>query len=383
MTNMGLHIRDFDYDLPPELVAQTPVEPRDAARLLVIHRATGQIEHRVFRDLVAYLRPGDLLVANDSRVIPARLFAHKVPTGGRVELLLLHRRDPLTWEVLVGGKRVRAGTRLLAVRDEHLTGREASERTRQGTRLAVGGEGQQPGEAALSAEVIQVLDGPRRLVRFDRPVETLWDRVGVIPLPPYIHEPLRDPQRYQTVYARVDGSAAAPTAGLHFTPELMSQLRDMGIEFAFVTLHIGLDTFRPVTEERVEEHQIHSEFCELSPQAAEQVNRAKLAGRRVIAVGTTAVRVLETAALKALDAAGDACPYRTIAAFAGSTDLFIYPGFSFRVVDAMITNFHLPRSTLLLLVSAFAGRELILQAYEEAIRQRYRFYSFGDASLIL
>jgi len=391
MTNMGLHIRDFDYDLPPELVAQTPVEPRDAARLLVIHRATGQMEHRVFRDLVAYLRPGDLLVANDSRVIPARLFARKVPTGGRVELLLLRRRDTLTWEALAGGKRVRVGTR-----------------------LAVQGEGQQQGEAALSAEVIQVLDGPRRLVRFDRPVETLWDQVGVIPLPPYIHEPLRDPQRYQTVYARVDGSAAAPTAGLHFTPELMGRLHDMGVEFAFVTLHIGLDTFRPVSEERVEEHQMHAEYCELSPQVAEQVNRAKLAGRRVIAVGTTAVRVLETAALKAMEGAGDAHPWQTgqvpprsnvpdrpsirrtrgpltkaaqaaapVAAFAGPTNLFIYPGFSFRVVDAMITNFHLPRSTLLLLVSAFAGRELILRAYEEAIRQRYRFYSFGDASLIL
>jgi S-adenosylmethionine:tRNA ribosyltransferase-isomerase len=360
MNGTSLLTKDYDYELPPELIAQQPVEPRDAARLMVIHRATGQIEHRVFRDIVEYLRPGDLLVANDTRVIPARLFARKVPTGGRVELLLLNRRDTVTWEVLVGGKRVR-----------------------QGTRLAVRGPEEADESVVLSAEVMKVLDGPRRLVRFDRPVEQVWDQVGVVPLPPYVHEPLRDPERYQTVYARVEGSAAAPTAGLHFTPELMVKLRDMGVEFAFVTLHIGLDTFRPVTEERVDEHKMHSEYCELSPQVAEQVNRAKLAGRRVIAVGTTAVRTLETAALKAVEVVGDSCPWQTVAAFAGWTDLFIYPGFRFRVVDAMITNFHLPRSTLILLVSAFAGRELILRAYRAAVRERYRFYSFGDATLIL
>ncbi len=360
MNGISLLTRDYDYQLPPELIAQQPVEPRDAARLMVIHRATGQIEPRVFRDIVEYLRPGDLLVANDSRVIPARLFAHKVPTGGRVELLLLNRRDATTWEVLVGGKRVR-----------------------QGTRLVVHGPEDANETVALSAEVVEELDGPRRVVRFDQPVEQVWDQVGVVPLPPYVHEPLRDPERYQTVYARVGGSAAAPTAGLHFTPELMVRLRDMGVEFAFVTLHIGLDTFRPVTEERVDEHKIHSEYCELRPQVAEQVNRAKLAGRRVVAVGTTAVRTLETAALKAVEVAGDSCPWKTVAAFAGWTDLFIYPGFRFRVVDAMITNFHLPRSTLILLVSAFAGRELIMRAYQEAIRRRYRFYSFGDATLIL
>jgi len=360
-----LLIRDYDYELPPELIAQTPIEPRDAARLLVIHRDTGELEHRVFRDIVEYLRPGDLLVANDSRVIPARLFARKVPTGGRVELLLLNRRDRTTWEVLVGGRRVREGTRLEVRREQ----------------------GSQTGEGAeaphLSAEVIQVLDGPRRVVRFDRPVEEVWDELGEVPLPPYIHEPLRDPERYQTVYARAEGSAAAPTAGLHFTPELMHRLREMGVEFAWVTLHIGLDTFRPVTEERVTEHKMHSEYCELSPQTAEQVNQAKLAGRRIIAVGTTAVRVLETAALKAVEIAGEGCPWQTVAAFSGPTDLFIYPGFQFRVVDALITNFHLPRSTLLLLVSAFAGRELILRAYREAVRQQYRFYSFGDATLIV
>ncbi len=352
-----LLIQDYDYELPKELIAQTPIEPRDAARLMVIHRATGEIEHRVFRDIVEYLCPGDVLVANDSRVIPARLRARKVPTGGRVELLLLNRRDATTWEVLVGGRRVRKGTRLEVRRDHG-------------------------GPPYLSAEVIEVLDGPRRVVCFDRPVEEVWDELGEVPLPPYVHEPLRDPERYQTVYARAEGSAAAPTAGLHFTPELMHRLREMGVEFAWVTLHIGLDTFQPVREERVTEHKMHSEYCELSPQAAEQINRAKLEGRRVIAVGTTAVRVLETAALKAVEIAGEGCPWQTVAAFSGFTDLFIYPGFRFRVVDALITNFHLPRSTLLLLVSAFAGRELILCAYREAVRRRYRFYSFGDAMLI-
>lgn len=356
-------IRDYDYELPKELIAQTPVEPRDAARLMVIHRATGEIEHQVFRDIVAYLRPGDVLVANDTRVIPARLHARKVPTGGRVELLLLNRRNATTWEVLVGGKRVREGTRLEVRSDQE---------------DQAGADGPR-----LLAEVVEVLDGPRRIVRFDRPVEEVWDRLGEVPLPPYVHEPLRDPERYQTVYARAEGSAAAPTAGLHFTPELMHRLREMGVEFAWVTLHIGLDTFRPVTEERVTEHKIHSEYCELRPETAEQINRAKLEGRRIIAVGTTVVRVLETAALKAVEIAGEGCPWQTVAAFSGDTDLFIYPGFRFRVVDALITNFHLPRSTLLLLVSAFAGRERILRAYREAIRRRYRFYSFGDATLIL
>jgi S-adenosylmethionine:tRNA ribosyltransferase-isomerase len=375
MRDAELLIREYDYELPSELIAQTPIEPRDAARLMVIHRDTGEIEHRIFRDIVEYLRPGDVLVANDSRVIPARLHARKIPTGGRVELLLLNRRDATTWEVLVGGKRVREGTRLEVHR---------LERPSEGAEKPSGASGQ--GEAkglTLSAEVIEVLDGPRRVVRFERPVEEVWDELGEVPLPPYIREPLRDPERYQTVYARVEGSAAAPTAGLHFTAELMHRLREMGVEFAWVTLHIGLDTFQPVREERVTEHKMHSEYCELNPQTAEQINRAKLEGRRVIAVGTTAVRVLETAALKAVEIAGDGCPWQTVAAFSGYTDLFIYPGFRFRVVDALITNFHLPRSTLLLLVSAFAGRELILRAYREAVRRRYRFYSFGDATLIL
>jgi S-adenosylmethionine:tRNA ribosyltransferase-isomerase len=385
---------DFDYELPPELIAQAPVEPRDASRLLVMHRDTGRLEHRVFRDLVEYLRPGDLLIANDSRVIPARLFARKRPTGGRVELLLLNRRDERTWEVLVGGKRVRPGTQLELV--------DAASWL--------------PETSPVTAEVVADLDGPRRLVRFDRAIEPLLPELGETPLPPYVHQALADPERYQTIYARIDGSAAAPTAGLHFTPELMLELRDLGVEFAFVTLHIGLDTFKPVTEDQVEAHPMHTEWCELSEMAARQVNQARLAGRRVIAVGTTAVRVLETAALVAGDQRSTTndqrptsfvvrhpsfvedsersnvqrptCndvgrPWQIVSAFTGPTDLFIYPGFKFRVVDALITNFHLPRSTLLMLVSAFAGRELIFRAYQAAIRERYRFYSFGDASLIL
>jgi S-adenosylmethionine:tRNA ribosyltransferase-isomerase len=350
-----MRTQDFDYDLPPELIAQVPVEPRDASRLLVIHRDTGRLEHRIFHDLVEYVLPGDLLVANDSRVIPARLFARKLPTGGRVEVLLLSRRDERTWEVLVGGKRVRPGT--------HVEILDA---------------GSPPAKTApVTAEVVVDLGGPRRLVRFDRAIEPLLPVLGETPLPPYVHRPLADPERYQTIYARVDGSAAAPTAGLHFTPELMLELRDLGVEFAFATLHIGLDTFKPVTEAQIETHQIHTEWCELTETTARQVNQAKLAGRRVIAVGTTAVRALETAALMS------SCPWQTVSAFTGPTDLFIYPGFNFRVVDALITNFHLPRSTLLMLVSAFAGRELILAAYQTAIRERYRFYSFGDATLIV
>ncbi len=351
---------DFDYDLPPDLIAQTPIEPRDAARLLVLDRATGQIQHRVFRDIGEYLRAGDLLVANESRVMPARLHARKAGTGGAVELLLLNRLDEVTWEVLAGGKKVRAGTQLEILSED------------------------QTGMPALAAEVLEARDGGERVVRFDRPVEPLFGSVGVTPLPPYIHAPLADPERYQTVYSRALGSAAAPTAGLHFTPDLILELRRRGVELAFVTLHIGLDTFKPVKEQDIEQHRIHTEWCSMAPETARQVNEAKLAGRRVIAIGTTSVRVLETAARRALPScAGEACPWQSVAAFQGPTDLFIYPGFQFRAVDAMITNFHLPRSTLLALVSAFAGRELILRAYQEAVRERYRFYSFGDAMLIL
>lgn len=344
----------FDYELPKELIAQKPVEPRDASRLMVVDRRTGEIAHRHFWEIGEYLRTGDLLVFNETRVIPARLLGHKVPTGGRVELLLLKQRDERTWEALVGGKRVRPGIRL---------------------RFADGGG------LTLDAEVEEEAGESRRVVRFARPVEPWLDRLGLIPLPPYVHEPLEDPERYQTVYARVAGSVAAPTAGLHFTPDLLLRLREMGVQFAFLTLDIGLDTFRPVTEEEVEDHPMHTEFCRLPPETAQAVNQAHLEGRRVIAVGTTAVRVLESAA----QACGEegACPFARVTAFEGPTDLFIYPGYQFRVVDALITNFHLPRSTLLMLVSAFAGRDLILRAYRQAVEMRYRFFSFGDAMLIL
>ncbi len=382
---------DFDYHLPAELIAQTPVEPRDSSRLLVVRRATGELEHRHFHDLPEYLRPGDLLVANQSRVIPARLFGRKAPgpggrPGGKVELLLLNRRDDRVWEVLVRGRGLRPGgiVQIPAPPDAlH----------------------QRPVRAVIE----EVTPSGSRLVRFDPPVdEWLWD-VGQVPLPPYIHEPLADPERYQTVYSRTEGSSAAPTAGLHFTPELLIALRRMDVELAFVTLHIGLDTFRPVREDQVEAHQIHTEWCELTSEVARRVNQARLGSRRVIAVGTTVVRVLESAAracasgvrpqkdaslgLQASPSGAPvgyppgsgtlACGWRTVTAFAGLTDLFIYPGYRFRVTDALLTNFHLPRSTLLMLVSAFAGRDLILRAYEAAMRQRYRFYSFGDAMLIL
>jgi S-adenosylmethionine:tRNA ribosyltransferase-isomerase len=356
---------EFDYDLPSELIAQTPIEPRDASRLMVIDRETGEIEHRHFRDIIGYLRPGDLLVLNQTRVLPARLFGHKTKTGGRVELLLLNRRDAHTWEALVRGKRLRPGTAI--------------------TLAPAHGEAQ----AELSATIIAETESGGRLVRFEEPVEPLLEDLGDVPLPPYIHEPLQDAERYQTVYGRIEGSVAASTAGLHFTPELLVAVRRQGVELAFITLHIGLDTFRPVKEDQVEAHQIHTEWYELTAPVAEQVNRARLEGRRVIAGGTTVVRALESAAQAAgqsgscSDEDAPACGWRTVAAYAGSTDLFIYPGYRFRVVEALITNFHLPRSTLLMLVSAFAGQDLITRAYQEAIRQRYRFFSFGDAMLLL
>jgi len=336
---------EFDYHLPPELIAQTPVEPRDASRLMVVDRRTGRFEHRIFREIVEYIRPGDLLIANQSRVIPARLFGRKVPTGGKVELLLLTKKGERCWEALVRGRRIRPGTKI---------------------EIGRGGDG------GLLGEVLEITEAGGRLIEFDRPVEPFLKRLGVVPLPPYIHEPLSDPERYQTVYARIEGSVAAPTAGLHFTPELMRRIEEKGARFLFVTLHISLDTFRPVKEENIEEHKMHSEYCELDESVAEEVNKARREGRRVIAVGTTSVRVLETAASS-----------EGVRPFKGHTDLFIYPGYRFKVVDAMITNFHLPRSTLIMLVSAFAGKELIMRAYEEAIRLHYRFYSFGDAMFII
>jgi S-adenosylmethionine:tRNA ribosyltransferase-isomerase len=346
---------EFDYELPPELIAQTPLEPRDGSRLMVVDRRSGEIAHRHFYDLPDFLRPGDVLVHNESRVIPARLFARK-PTGGRVEILLLRQRTADTWEALVRGRGVRAGLCLT---------------------LLDGPDGRLAGAAA---QVVEEGERGMRVLAFDRPALGLAEEVGVTPLPPYIHTPLEDAERYQTIYARVPGSAASSTAGLHFTPDLMLRLREMGARSAFVTLHIGLDTFRPVSEERVEEHRMHTEHCSLTPEVAQQVNQAKLGGQRVVAVGTTSVRVLETSRVKPQIPNPES---QTVQPFEGATDLFIYPGYEFQVVDALITNFHLPRSTLLMLVAAFAGKELLDRAYAAAIRERYRFYSFGDAMLIV
>ena len=340
---------DFDYNLLETSIAQTPAEPRDSSRLLVLHRDTGEIEHRIFRDIGDYLRADDLLVLNQTRVIPARIYARK-ETGGRVELLLLRRRDELTWEALVGGKGLRVGKKINV-------------------------------EDGPQAEIIELLDGSERLIKFSEPIEPYFSKVGNVPLPPYIHETLSDPERYQTVYAKEPGSAAAPTAGLHFTPQLLEELQGKGVRIAYVTLHVGLDTFAPVTEENPQEHKIHTEWCELPQETADLINRTKQTGGRVLAVGTTSVRTLESA-MRYSKFGNSMTEYR-ISAFVGPTSLYILPGYEFKVVDAMITNFHLPKSTLLMLVSAFAGRERILETYETAIREGYRFYSFGDAMLIL
>ena len=332
---------DFDYNLPESSIAQRPAEPRDSSRLLVLHRNTGEVEHRVFRDIGDYLQTGDLLVLNQTRVIPARIYARK-ETGGRVELLLLRRRDEFTWEALVGGKGLRVGKQVKV-------------------------------EDGPRAEIIQLLDGSERLIKFSEPIEPYFSKVGNVPLPPYIHEKLSDPERYQTVYAREPGSAAAPTAGLHFTPRLLEELQAKGVKVGYVILHVGLDTFAPVTEDDPQEHKIHSEWCELPSETADLINETKRRGGRVVAVGTTSVRTVESAASL----------QSPVSAYLGPTSLYILPGYTFRVVDAMITNFHLPKSTLLMLVSAFAGRETMLKTYETAIEQGYRFYSFGDAMLIL
>lgn len=328
------------------MIAQTPAEPRDASRLLVLHRETGAIEHRTFRDVGEYLRKDDLLVLNQTRVIPARIYARK-PTGGRVELLLLRRLDPVTWTALMGGKGLSAGRQFEL-------------------------------EGGPTASIISALDGAQRLIHFSEPIEEFLSRAGHVPLPPYIHERLQDPERYQTVYARQPGSAAAPTAGLHFTPQLLERLRSQGIQQGFVTLHVGLDTFAPVVESDALQHRIHSEWCEVPLETATMINAAREHAARVVAVGTTSVRTLESAARYSYLGR-----FPRIAPYSGDTDLYILPGFTFRVVGAMITNFHLPKSTLLMLVSAFAGRELILSTYETAKREGYRFYSFGDAMLIL
>ncbi len=362
---LNYNISDFDYDLPQERIAQTPIETRDASRLLVLHRATGTMEHRHFHDIGAYLRPGDLLIANQSRVIPARLLGRRAETGGAVEVLLLAVRPDLGpdhWETLVRpGRRLHEGSHIV-FSDE------------SGTEL-------------LHCEILQRTDAGGRIVRLwvdevdgrdlSRPYGTARqyiDRLGRMPLPPYIHETLQDPERYQTVYARISGSAAAPTAGLHFTPRLLDELRRQGVRVGFVTLHVGLDTFRPVEVDDFREHKMHSEEIDLDEATAELIHETRRVGGRVFAVGTTAVRVLESVA-----AFNDG----RIRPYSGATRLFITPGYRFQVVDAMITNFHLPRSTLLLLVSAFASKDLIEKAYQEAIRERYRFFSFGDAMLIL
>ncbi len=335
---------DFNYDLPQRLIAQTPVYPRHTSRLMVLNRQENTFSHTDFWGITQFLRPGDCLVINETRVIPARIFALKKPGGGKVELLLLKKKDALTWRSLVGGKRLFAGRELSII-----DGPEAT--------------------------IIEVLDGAERLIRFSEPIEPYFDAAGHVPLPPYIHEKLDDPERYQTVYARDPGSAAAPTAGLHFTPELMEKLEDRGILFQRLTLHVGLDTFAPVTEENPGDHIIHTEWCELDEKTAQGINEAKKAGGRIIAVGTTSVRTLETAAKGAVE--GD-----VVAPFQGPTNLYILPGYPFSAVDAMVTNFHLPKSTLLMLVSAFAGQERIFDAYQEAINMNYRFFSFGDAMFI-
>lgn len=341
-----MNVDAFDYPLPEDRIAQRPVEPRDASRLMLLRRSTGEISHHTFRDLPELLDPKDVLVVNDTRVLPARLIGSKVPTGGRVELLLLRRETYDTWEALVRpGRRLPPGTRVTF------------------------------GDGRLTAEILETTPAGGRKVRFtwEGVFEELLDDLGKMPLPPYIKESVDDAERYQTVYAKASGSAAAPTAGLHFTPELLANIRDRGIGVSSLTLHVGLGTFRPVTTERIEDHAMHEEYFSLPAKTVEAVRAARRRGGRVVAVGTTSLRVLESVA----DASGE------LRAKEGWTDIFIYPGYTFRCVDALITNFHLPRSTLLMLVAAFAGYELTMRAYEEAVHSDYRFFSFGDAMLIV
>jgi S-adenosylmethionine:tRNA ribosyltransferase-isomerase len=334
---------DFDYDLPKELIAQTPLEPRHSSRLLVLNRRNGSIVHSKFWDIDEFLRDGDLLVINRTKVIPAKVFARKI-TGGKVQLLFLKRINSLEWEVLVGGKKMTPHQKVIL-------------------------------QDGIEGEVINELEGSRRIVHFSAPVDEELEQIGEMPLPPYIHTRLQDRDRYQTVYAQELGSAAAPTAGLHFTQELMAKLMGKGIQFAEVTLHVGLDTFAPVTEDDPSEHMIHSEWCQLTEAAADLINRIAQDGGRIVAVGTTSVRTLESSARGAPEGI-------RVLPFSGATNLFILPGFHFKAVDAMITNFHLPKSSLIMLVSAFAGTGLIRKAYQEAINEKYRFFSFGDAMLI-
>ena len=361
---------DFDYHLPPELIAQTPVEPRDASRLLALDRATGRVDHRQFTDILELIPPGAVLALNRSRVIPARLYGRRKGSGGRVELLLLRREEEGVWQALgKPGRSLRPGS---------VVRLEASGVSGSGGNAAVPTGAGLPEPEPVEAEVLSVGDDGIRRVRLT--AESGIDRLGEMPLPPYIHRRLEDPERYQTVYSDRPGSAAAPTAGLHFTPALLDALRAKGVETAYVTLHVGLDTFRPVSEDNPQEHAIHTEYYELPADTADTLTRAKAEGRPVIAVGTTSVRTLEQVGRDLeINGVGSDGP---IGAVSGQADLFILPGHKFRLVDGMITNFHLPRSTLVMLVSAFAGRENILAAYREAIARQYRFYSFGDAMFI-
>ncbi|HHY92184.1 MAG TPA: tRNA preQ1(34) S-adenosylmethionine ribosyltransferase-isomerase QueA [Firmicutes bacterium] len=341
-----MRLEEFDYDLPAELIAQTPLARRDASRLLVLNRQTGGIEHRVFHDLPLFLRPGDVLVLNNTRVLPARLLGRRAASGGKVEVLLLRELEPDQWEVLV----------------------KPGRRCPEGEELTFGG-------GRLRARVLRRTPEGGRVVAFSpggKDFLQLLSEIGRMPLPPYIHTELQDQERYQTVYARHLGSAAAPTAGLHFTPDLLQAIQGQGVEILYLTLHVGLGTFRPVREENVEKHHMHEEYYIVHPEVAQRINTAKEEKRRVVAVGTTVVRTLESAGQSGRVQPG-----------AGWTDLFIYPGFTFHIVDALVTNFHLPKSTLLMLVAAFAGRETVLRAYQEAVKERYRFFSFGDAMFIL
>ena len=366
---------DFDYQLPPELIAQTPLEPRDSSRLLVLHRATGRVEHRDFAHIIEYVNPGDVMVFNQSRVIPARIYGIREDTGGNVELLLLRREGPGTWQALAQpARRLRPGVKIIVALHEQRPSHSPSHQ----------GDADVGSQPSLEVEILAShLDGIKT-VRLDD--EGDIDFLGEMPLPPYIHRRLDDPERYQTVYAQEPGSVAAPTAGLHFTRQLMGNVKELGVELAFVTLHVGLDTFRPVQDEDPTNHKIHTEYFELGPETARLLNNARSEGRRIIAVGTTSVRALEQTAQLMLHQGRV-----QFAPTSGQASLYILPGHKFQAVDGLITNFHLPRSTLLMLVSAFAGRDpavgsglgLVLRAYQEAIEARYRFYSFGDAMLIL
>ena len=341
-----MELKDFTYNLPPELIAQDPLTDRSSSRLMVLDRKTGKIEHKVFSDIINYLNPGDCLVINDTKVIPARLMGVKPETGAAIEILLLKRMENDCWECLVKpGKKARPGAVI------------------------------EFGDGKLKGEIMEVLEEGNRIIKFSYEgiFEEILDELGQMPLPPYITHKLQDKNRYQTVYAKYEGSAAAPTAGLHFTPELLDAIRNKGVDIASVTLHVGLGTFRPVKVEKVEEHHMHSEFFCVEKEAADKINRARANGNRVICVGTTSCRTLESAANED----------GTIPVKSGDTEIFIYPGYKFKAVDCLITNFHLPESTLLMLISALADRETILRAYEEAVNERYRFFSFGDAMIIL